>query len=168
MVYQVAWTYTEDNAASEEILQDVFVLVWKNRAKLPEIKDFAAWAYVIAKNRSLRVLEQIAASPSPVELSADERLWQEDHTQQISEQQLQSLLREALTVLSPQQRKVFEMSRLEGLSRKEVSQKLGISIATVSVHLTIALRQVRAFLLSRLGLWLVLAVLPWQFCWKPF
>ncbi len=47
--------------------------------------------------------------------------------------------------LSPQQRKVFELSCMQGLSRDEVSEQLKISKATVSVHLTIAIRQVRAF-----------------------
>src|SRR5579863_5838564 len=61
MVYQVAWTYTEDKELAEDILQDTFSVVWKKRETLTDVQDFSAWLYVVARNRSLQVLKKIAA-----------------------------------------------------------------------------------------------------------
>lgn len=158
MVYNVAWTYTEDKTLSEEILQDVFVIVWKNRDKLVGIEDFAAYIYVIAKNRALRVLKS-ARSKATSDISQLSRL-SENPSIRLSEHQVQGLLQQALALLSPQQRRVFQLSRMEGLSREQVAEEMGISKATVSVHLTIALRLVRAFLVSHLELFIVFALFP--------
>lgn len=160
MVYNVAWTYTESQPLSEEILQDVFIICWNHRSRLPEIADLSAWLYVIAKNRSLRVLKQLNKLKQNENSAASyNTLIEEDHTRQYSEQQIQQLLAAALNTLSPQQRKVFELSRIQGLSREQVAVTMGISRSTVSVHLTIALRLVRAHLVVHLELPLVIILL---------
>ncbi|HEY1166459.1 MAG TPA: RNA polymerase sigma-70 factor [Chitinophaga sp.] len=155
-VYNVAWTYTENKALSEEILQDVFLIIWKNREQLTAIKDLSAYLYTIARNRSLRVLKQLAAARTQ-DLSSvpDLRASDIDPAYQLSEHRIQELLQKALAILSPQQRKVFELSRIAGLPREEIAKEMGISKATVSVHLTIALRLVRAFLVSSLEVFIV-------------
>jgi RNA polymerase sigma-70 factor (ECF subfamily) len=156
-VYNVAWTYTENKALSEEILQDVFLIIWKNREQLTEIKDLSAYLYIIARNRSLRVLKQLAAGRTQ-DLGSVPYLTAPDidPSYQLSEHRMQELLQKALAILSPQQRKVFELSRIQGLPREQIAREMGISKATVSVHLTIALRLVRAFLVSSLEVFIVL------------
>jgi len=151
MVYQVAWTYTEDKELAEDILQDTFSVVWKKRETLTDVQDFSAWLYVVARNRSLQVLKKIAAERKNLDKRANlQRYWEPDHTQQVSEKQMEALLKDAMSLLSPQQRKVFELRRIEGRTLDEIAEELSISRNTVSVHLTIALRTVRAFLLANL------------------
>lgn len=161
-VYKIAWTYTENSSVSEEILQDVFIIIWNNRNKLVTIRDFHAYLYVITKNRGLRVLKEINTLRRQDQASLFyQALWEKDHLHNLSEHQIQQLLHDALAGLSPQQRKVFELSRLEGLPREKIAEQLGISKATVSAHLTIALRLVRARLVTHFNL--VLITLPF---WK--
>jgi len=146
-VYTIALTYTENRVIAEEVVQDVFVRVWKNRHKLKGIDDFSSWLSVIARNRALTALQKIARESErreelisylPTEVS--------DAEERVQNNYMEELLENALTRLSPQQRKVFVLSRLQGHSRKEVAEMLNLSPATVSVHLTIALRSIRAFL----------------------
>lgn len=152
-VYTIAITYTENHFISEEIVQDVFVRVWKNRLRLLEIENFSSWIYTITRNRSFTALQRIAKegemreemiSYLPAEVNDTEMRVQDD--------EMEELLEKALARLSPQQRKVFSLSRLSGHSRKEVAKMLNLAPATVSVHLTIALRMVRAFLTSNMEL----------------
>lgn len=152
-VYTIALTYTENRVIAEEVVQDVFVRVWKNRHKLKEIDAFSSWVHVIARNRALTALQKIARegerreeliSYLPTEVSNAEEKVQANY--------MEELLETALTRLSPQQRKVFVLSRLQGHSRKEVAEMLNLAPATVSVHLTIALRTIRAFLTNHLEL----------------
>lgn len=156
-IYTVAFTYTEDNFVTEEIVQDVFLLVWKNRQKIPTIENFQAWIYTIARNRSLTELQKIAREGKRKEaLISYLPSATIDGETKMRENDLQVLLEKALLQLSPQQRKIFSLSRLQGHSRAEVAQMLNLAPATVSVHLTIAIRLVRAFLASHLELCLPL------------
>lgn len=53
---------------------------------------------------------------------------------------LQSRVEHALLQLPERRRQVFELSRIQGLSHKEISQELGISPKTVENHLTLAIQ----------------------------
>jgi RNA polymerase sigma-70 factor (ECF subfamily) len=152
-VYTIALTYTENRTIAEEIVQDVFMRVWKNRPKLKEINNFSSWIHVIARNRALTELQKIARegerreeliSYLPAEVS--------DAEQKVQDNSMEELLEKALTRLSPQQRKVFVLTRLQGHTRTEVAEMLHLAPATVSVHLAIALRSIRAFLTNQLEL----------------
>ncbi|MDO6429932.1 RNA polymerase sigma-70 factor [Flavitalea sp. BT771] len=152
-VYTIALTYTENSTIAEEIVQDVFMRVWKNRPKLKEINNFSSWIHVITRNRALTELQKIARegerkeeliSYLPTEVSDAEDKVQVNH--------MEELLEKALTRLSPQQRKVFVLTRLQGHTRMEVAEMLNLAPATVSVHLAIALRSIRAFLTNQLEL----------------
>jgi RNA polymerase sigma-70 factor (ECF subfamily) len=150
-MYTVAITYTDDPATAEEVVQDVFLRVWKNRHRLGEIADFPAWLYTISRNRALTALNKIAREAK----KKDEFISYlppgiNEAEQKIDEYHLQQLLESAMARLTKQQRRVFELSRLKGYSREEVAAILGLAPATVSVHLTIALRTIRAFLVNRI------------------
>src|SRR3546814_252483 len=57
--------------------------------------------------------------------------------------ELQYALQKATAALTPQQKQVFEMSRIEGLKHKEIALKLGVSQNTVKKHIADALRTIR-------------------------
>lgn len=147
-VYSTALFLTKSETDAEEIVQDVFSRIWKYRRRLPEVKNFSAWIITVTRNRSLTVLKKIAIEHT----RRQAMLYQPDCTSLadtesgLRRKELHLLLQSALRCLTPQQRKVFELSRLEGLDRKTVAASLGLSPATVSVHLTIALKRVRTFL----------------------
>jgi RNA polymerase sigma-70 factor (ECF subfamily) len=158
--YTVAMTYTDDPATAEEVVQDVFLRVWKNRHKLDEVDNFPAWLYTITRNRAVTALNKIIREARKKEEFIS---WLPpgvtDAEQKIDDRYMQQLLESALARLTGQQRRVFELSRLKGYSREEVARLLDLSPATVSVHLTIALRSVRAFLTSRIEFPLIFILL---------
>jgi RNA polymerase sigma-70 factor, ECF subfamily len=149
-VYTIAFAYTESLHDAQEIVQDTFLRIWKNRHKLTEIENLPAWLYTITRNLSLSALKRIAIEGKR---KKDLITWLPAETNsadmQLQDHEMQSLLQKALSVLSPQQHRIFELSRLQGMGRTAIAKELGLCPATVSVHLTIALRKVRAFLLSQ-------------------
>jgi RNA polymerase sigma-70 factor (ECF subfamily) len=156
LVYNIGWTYTEDKGLAEDILQDVFISLWKHRGKLTRIDNFRGYVYTIAKNRAVRVLEQLENLRGRATFTASfQAQYQLDHTKELSESSIMLLVQEAMEHLSPQQRRAFELSRMQGLPREEAAAQMGISKATFSVHLTIALKRIRAFLTYQLDFWLV-------------
>lgn len=64
-------------------------------------------------------------------------------------------LREAIGLLSPQRRKVYQLSRESGLSHKEIAASLGLSKHTVSNHITESQRFIQQYLVEHLNIVLV-------------
>ena len=146
-VYTIALTYTENRMIAEEVVQDVFLRVWKNRRKLKDIGVFSSWIYAIVRNRSLTALQKIAREDQRKEaLISYLPASVSDAEERIEDNYMEALLEKAMTRLTPQQRKVFVLSRIQGYNRKEVADMLNLTPSTVSVHLTIALRSIRTYL----------------------
>jgi len=151
-VFSTAYAYTENRADAEEIVQEVFLRIWKNREKLPQIETFPAWLYTITRNRCLSALKKKALEEQRhkdvVSIMTINATTTETSTQ---EKEMESILQLALGDLSPQQRKVFIMSRLQGLDRTTIAHKLELAPATVSFHLTIALKAVKSYLVKSMN-----------------
>lgn len=140
---------TGNDEIAKEILQDVFLKIWEKRAELNPDKSFGAYLFRIAQNmamdfyrrekRSKLLLEsltllitEVIEQPLENEISVDE----------------EEILREAIAMLPPQRRRIFELCKLEGKSYQEVSQLLGISVSTISDHLVKAFKTVKNQLVS--------------------
>lgn len=147
-VYTTAMLFTKNETDAEEIVQDVFSRIWRYRTKLPDVNNLPAWIMTVTRNRSLTILKKIATEQRQRQIMPyrPDRTSLIDTEFGIRQKELHFLLQSALKRLTPQQRTIFELSRLEGLDRKTVAASLGLSPATVSVHLTIALKRVRTFL----------------------
>lgn len=154
-VYETALHFTQSTTFSEEIVQDVFLKVWVVRSTLMTVNDFPAWIYQVAKNRSLDVLRVMARKRRNELVSNIGSEW--DYFPGIGEprqgnpaetRDLQRLIDEALSKLTATQRKAFELMRVQGMSREEVGQIMGISPNTVKVHVLAATRSIRAHLIT--------------------
>ena len=147
-VYSIALKFTHDEILAEEIVQDVFVRVWKYREKLSEVQDIDAWMRTVTRNRSLTELKRLAkdAQGKKEYFNWQPTEWQSANSNGESTDQL---LQKAISRLTPQQQKVFELSFLEGMKREQIAELLDISPATVGVHLKLAARSVRAFLTNQ-------------------
>jgi RNA polymerase sigma-70 factor (ECF subfamily) len=151
MIYNTALLYAKDEDLADDIVQDVFVKIWMNRAKLSDARDLKAFIYTITKNRCLTVLKKIVRTRArEIKKQQTEPQWQTDGTESLSEQQLETLVTGAIKLLTLQQRRVFELSRIEGKNRQQIAAEMGVAENTVRSHLTLALRTVRAFLLANL------------------
>lgn len=136
----------QNEEEAEDISQDIFVSMWQNREKLTEIENLNAYLYRIAKNtvlrhieRSLlfndyqRIIEQ-AHYRSPDNDSIEEDLYARE---------LEFIISVAVEKMPPQRKRIYKMSRTEGLSNDEIAERLSISKRTVENHLTSALADIR-------------------------
>ncbi|WEK34720.1 MAG: sigma-70 family RNA polymerase sigma factor [Candidatus Pseudobacter hemicellulosilyticus] len=149
-VYEIALVYTESPQLSEEILQDVFVQVWTKRLELPSIADFRSWLFIMARNRAFNVLRSVARAEAQLRVL----LQQAPATADMADQQLLAAdvdlqLREAMKLLTPAQLKAFELFKINGLSREETADAMGISPNTAKVHVMQAMRTIRAYLVGK-------------------
>lgn len=142
-LYAYALTLINDHALAEDIVQNVFISVWKFRKRLdPEysLKSFLfksvynEFLNVYKKNKSVTVLEQkYIASIGQFAESLDEQ----------NENQIIKMVSQEIEKLPPKCRKIFTMSKREGLTNQEIADYLQISSKTVEAHVTNAFKILR-------------------------
>jgi RNA polymerase sigma-70 factor (ECF subfamily) len=132
---------------AEEIMQEVFLRLWQNRENV-EADNLGGWLYRVASNLAYSYLKREALNGRL--LSSLKKKRQGNQFSEIDEQmdykECNELIYKALNQLPDQQRKVYQLSLQEGMSRKEVAEVLNISPNTVRNHLTRALQFLRHFL----------------------
>lgn len=143
---------------AEEVTMDVMTKLWLNREMLKHVDQLDAFLFRIAYRRSIDFLRSAARSPTVAGLLWDEmeRSDTVSADSPINENECEEKLREAIGLLSPQRRKVFELSRESHLSHEEIAARLHLSKHTVSNHITAAARSIRHYLTKHLDIGVVI------------
>ncbi|MET0393298.1 MAG: RNA polymerase sigma-70 factor [Chitinophagaceae bacterium] len=130
---------------AEDIVHDVFLNIWKNREQLPRIEQFDSYLFRAARNASHRAFQRrakealvLAALQQPEATGGDL-----EGEARITHREVQEYIQQAINRLTPQQRKVFLLSREEGLSHAEIAKRMGIARRTVTNTITEALHALR-------------------------
>lgn len=152
-------------AVAEDLIQDVFLSIWINRYKLPEIETPANWIFRIVYNRTYTWLEQQAMRQKVHQsiLSTQSSLHTIIPTEQsVSFAETSRLVQEAIQVLPPKTKQIYKMSREEALKNHEIATALGISVNTVKNTLVKACKAIREHL-EKQGVQLLAAYLTIHF-----
>lgn len=131
---------------ASDLTQDVFISLWENVPRIDPTKNIRGYLYAIAKTFSLKLLrDRVQAHgfdpdinlPDLEDIAPDELLMADE---------MKILIAITLETMPPQRRRVFEMSRYEGMSYNEIAAALGISKRTVERHIYDASRQFKELL----------------------
>jgi len=131
---------------AEEVVEDVFISVWRNRKTVAEIENMAVYLYVAVKNKCLTLLSQkarelVTASFDFIDIQIDEP--SNPHSQMVSNEMF-SRMRVAVESLPPKCKMVFKLIREDGLKYKEVAAILNISVSTIDKQMAIAVKKICA------------------------
>lgn len=132
--------YGLNQSEAEEITQIVFIKVWENRNKIDPDKKLYSYILTMSKNIIIDSFKAKIKYQAAKEYQMNFMKPVNNVEQNIHLTELQSSIEEALTKLPERRREVFELSRIQGLSNKEIANQLGISIKTVENHLNLALQ----------------------------
>ncbi len=136
--------------AAEEILQDIFLIVWEKREVITINYGIKSYMFRIAENKVhdfFRKLKRDRKLHDYIrEVSSGEYADVEDKILQAEETML---LNKAMESLSPQRKKIFYLCKIQGISYLEVSRLLGISTSTINDHIVKATRIIRDFILAQ-------------------
>jgi len=141
---QAIFPITKSITLTQEIVQDAFVTIWLRRESLREIENFSGYLYVICRNRAFLTLKKLARERKLQPLIEQELKWEKelDELENPSEH-YRKLIREAVEKLPPQQKKIYMLSRQEGLKYNEIASLLGISPETVKTQVYAAVKFIR-------------------------
>lgn len=138
----------KDEENARDLAQDIFLKVWVNRGKIAEIEYFKSYLFQMSKN----VVYDYFSKQQKV--SDHVPIWKIDPTdtslidEKIEAEDLELLVNLLIQNMPEQRRKVYVMSRREGLKNDEISEKLNISKRTVETHISNALKDIRKLISS--------------------
>jgi RNA polymerase sigma-70 factor (ECF subfamily) len=146
-VYRLAFRFLKDNKHCEEIVQETFINLWLSREKLNADGNMWLYLYVISKRLSLNALRQIGKSSILVEKLLHEISELQNTTEEeVLAHDLEHYAEKIIDKLPRQQQLVYKLSRVEGLSHKEIAEQLQISPNTVKNHMVEALKTLKTHL----------------------
>ena len=146
-VYRLAFRFLKDKEQSEEIVQEAFINLWLSREKLNVDGNMWLYLYVISKRLSLNALRQVGKSSILVERLLHQISELQNTTEEeILAHDLEHYAEKLIEKLPRQQQLIFKLSRIEGLSHKEIAEQLQISPNTVKNHMVEALKTLKTHL----------------------
>lgn len=136
-----------DTGEAEEVLQEVFLYVWRAASSFDVTRGTAlAWLLVATRSRSidrlrtrrpatragLRSVDELPESASPEDVEADS-----------AGRQWEVLCRKAVADLPPEQRRALELAYFEGLTHQEIAQRTATPLGTVKTRVRLGLMKLR-------------------------
>ena len=136
-----AMRFLKSREHAEDVFQDAFTVIWQSR------RSFSSYLYTIVRNRVLNQLRDLDNQNKLKEHVLAQAVDYTDETKnEILANDLRQLILRALQQLTPRQREIFEMSREQQMSHKEIAETLGISVNTVQESISLSLKSLRGYL----------------------
>ncbi|MBA4144655.1 MAG: hypothetical protein C0523_02735 [Cytophaga sp.] len=136
--YAVAYRFVRDEEEAEDIVQEAFVRLWKNRKSYRQEVKLTTWLYRIIANRCLDFLKSRRGKEKRSSEDLSQGYTTADRTTPEKEYEREELMRvilETAEELTPKQKAVFILRDLEGLAVDEVTVILSMSAGNVKSNL---------------------------------
>ena len=148
--------FLKDTDGAEEIVQEVMFKLWINRESVVFDTSPRSYLFRSVRNSCLNLLKHMNVRDEyRVAREAQVQDWQRSQEDEMIVTELEQKIRDAVDKLPVERRKVFVMSRYDGLTYAEIAARLNISVKTVENQMSSALRTLREELADYLP-WLVL------------
>ncbi|MFV5695952.1 RNA polymerase sigma factor [Flavobacterium sp. LB3P122] len=139
-------SYESNSCLVEEKVADIFIQLWNNRNIIDKIKNPKSYIYVIVKNNLKTARKSEHFHQQIDEEKTINTMFSPSREQEIIENEQKeintSLIREILDIIPKKSRQAFELSRIDGLKYKEISEILNVTPKTVENHIAIALKYI--------------------------
>ncbi len=135
-----------DREEAEDIAQEIFVDLWNNSAKLPEVSNLKSYLFVQVRNRCLNRLKHLHVEDDYKHWLIEAQAYAEIPEVEIDPEVLKQVY-DVIEELPDQSKVIFKRCVLDGKKYKEVAEEMDISINTVNTQMKRAYKFIR----SRLG-----------------
>jgi RNA polymerase sigma-70 factor, ECF subfamily len=141
VVYSVALRVLRDPAAAEDVLQEIFMQIWRNPDSFTAARgSLGGWLAVVSRNRSIDALRRKRPTDSvdDIVLASPYNLAEEAERNSLMER-----ARGVIVQLPVEQRKTLEMAFFDGLTHSEIAEMTGDPLGTVKTRIRSALLTLR-------------------------
>jgi RNA polymerase sigma-70 factor (ECF subfamily) len=155
LIYSLILRVLSDVSSAEEVLVDVYTQVWRQAASYDANRGAPlAWMATIARSRAIDRLRsgwQDQRRKEPLEVLGDAPANAASPEETTAASERQRFVREALNLLTPEQREVIELAYYSGLSHSEIAEKLKQPLGTVKTRTRLGMMKLREALTPLLG-----------------
>lgn len=146
-LYHLAFYYLCSKEVSEEVVLDVFTVLWNKRESLSHVKDLERYLYVSIKNQALHYIRRGRVEKGEPLSLYEVELLQEDSTpeKRLIDSEYESLVQSAVNSLPPKCKEVFRLVLSDKLKNREIADLLGISEKTVNEHISQAYKRISVY-----------------------
>jgi RNA polymerase sigma-70 factor, ECF subfamily len=141
IVYSVALRVLGDTSDAEDILQEVFIQLWRKPATFDSSRgNLGAWLAVIARNRAI---DSVRKRRSETDIEDVVVAIEPDLAGDAERARAMERVRRALGSMPPAQRRALEMAYFEGLTHTEIASNTGEPLGTVKTRIRAGLLALR-------------------------
>jgi RNA polymerase sigma-70 factor (family 1) len=160
-IYGSALTFTKSPIAAQEMVQEVFLKIWVKRETLLTVESFEDYIFIVARNIIFNYIrKQKRAATFKQHLQRYFEEIRDSPEDLLIRKQNEALLHEAIGQLPPQQRKIYTLRRIQGLSVENIANSLGLSKNTIRNHINAALHAIQTYLTDHSDMLIWVFLLP--------
>lgn len=151
---QFACKFLKEPEEAREIVQSVFVKLWEDRSEIDPVNSLSSYIFKITQNNCINKLRHHKVESKYIEIY--KIVYVDNHEispfESLIGDELNERINKIIDRLPPECRKIFSLSRIEGLKYSEIAVLLGISVKTVEAQMSKALQILRTGLKDHLGI----------------
>ena len=141
IVYSVALRVLQDAGSAEDVLQDIFMQLWRNPGAFDSSRgSLAAWLAVITRNRSIDALRRRRPESNIEDVVVSVEA---DLASEAERSRAMGKVRSVLEAMPAAQRSALEMAYFEGLTHSEIAAKTGEPLGTIKTRIRTGLLLLR-------------------------
>lgn len=146
-LFHLALYFIKSKELAEEIVSDVFFIIWKRRKALGGVDDIEKYLYTSTKNQALHYIRRSPVIDKiPLELYTIHLLHNENNPEEkLLSQEYRVLIQKAIDSLPVKCKEVFRLVLSDKLKHKQIAQLLNISEKTVEAHITTAYKRIARY-----------------------
>lgn len=145
LIYSFSYRMTKDPKLAEEVVQEVFMKLWKTHAPYAEEKGkFSSWLLTMTRNLALDLIRK--QSRPAVEFEERDSLQEASETPDtmLEEKEQTRLVRRAVTKLKQEQQHIIELFYFQGLTHEKIADRTGLPLGTVKGRIRLALKHLKS------------------------
>ena len=130
--------------AATEVVDEVFVKIWRNHRQISSIQNLKIYLYTATKNTALNYISKKAKEQitEPFDFINVQLRDEECPEQQMITSEIFKKIRSAIDELPPRCKMIFKLVREDGLKYREVAEILNVSVNTVDAQMVIAVKRI--------------------------
>jgi RNA polymerase sigma-70 factor (family 1) len=146
VIYSASFRYLKVHELAEDMVQSSFLKIWEKRNSLTHVERFDDYLFRVAHNEMADHFRKHSRRDKHIqrirELFTEESGSPEEL---LISKQKRALIADVISNLPPQQQTAYKLSRDEGLSYQEIAERMQLSVNTVKVHISQALKTLKIF-----------------------
>jgi len=138
-----AYGYVQSRDISKDVVSEVFLNIWLKRATLDITSNLKAYFYKSTRNKAIRLLAKEKSNWEKIKIVDELNIFSNNSPfDNIQYEELENVIEAMLKKLPPKRQIVFRLNRVDGLSYKEISEILSVSVYTVQNHMVKAIKYI--------------------------